>query len=529
MKIRSVIIPIAALAAIISISTTSSLKGEDRVDLSADSDSISQSKKLSDEIRRKAALHVEGNRIMNAEGAALTLTGISTGDMEEIDARGKWNALYFSRMREWGANVVRITVVPRSWSFGKREKTLELIASGVEWARRNGMYTIIDWHAVGSLKDGIYEKGFETTMNETLDFWSAVSSRLKDEPYAPFCEIFSEPAGKGDIAGSTMTWAEWRDRADRIIAEIYAHNPKAIPIVGGLGKCRDLSAAAKEPLKSKGIVFAAHPLPDAKGSSTESEWDSAFGFLAGSFPVIATEIGFETAPGKYHGDSAYGKRVTEYCAKKNIGWIARSFSPTWAPSLVGGWDFSPSVPEGLFFKSALRKSEYNEPAPAIADPKVDVLIQEFDTCAHISPNCDPESTVAISADYADKKSGFGSLKVDGKNIDFILVGSYNDSLPARDWRSARGVAFWFKGTGSKMKFKTVIIDNGGEQFCGTFTDDSTEWKRVELPFDAFVRNSWQPENVPDDGFTKSAVEGFQIVQVSGGELVWHVDGFGLIR
>ncbi len=525
MKRCSVITALLCTCLLISVTA----KDKDSRDFTAEPETISSDKKQMDEARAKARLRVTGNRIVNADGVRQVLNGVSTGDIEELSAKGKWNAVYFKKMSDWGARVTRIVVTPKSWSFGKREKTLENITHGVEWARQYGMYTIIDWHCIGSLKDNKYKKGYETTLMETLDFWAVISARFKNEPYAAFYEIFSEPVGLNDGLGSTMTWTEWRDIADKIITEIYAHNPGAIPLVGGLNWCYDLTDAGKNPLKSKGIAFTAHPYSLKGGDSGEADWQKKFGYLSDTYPVFVTEIGFEPFKGTYDGSPEYGINITGYLANKGIGWTAGYFSPTWAPTLVSGWDFSPSVPAGQFFKSALRNTPYAKSAPSTAPQKIDVLIQDFDAYPYISSGSDPDSSATIIIDTADKVNGYGSLKIETDNKDWIFIGCQRSALPVTDWSFAKGVAFWFKGSASGDKFRTVIIDNGGEQFSSPFIDDSADWKRIEIPFEKFTRHSWQIENAPDDGFTKTSIEGFQIVQKSESKLTWSVDYFGLYR
>ena len=58
--------------------------------------------------------------------------------------------------------------------------------------------------------------------------------------------------------------------------------------------------------------------------------------------------------------------------------------------------------------------------------------------------------------------------------------------PAQDWSPYDGVSFWFKGTNSGKTFLYAITQGGGAGlYQAPFTDNSTSWKLVNLPWQAF--------------------------------------------
>ncbi len=70
----------------------------------------------------------------------------------------------------------------------------------------------------------------------------------------------------------------------------------------------------------------------------------------------------------------------------------------------------------------------------------------------------------------------------------VWAGLQGFNLPsAQDWSNDRGVSFWFKGTNSGQTFLYVITQDAGDGlYQAPFTDDTTDWKLVMLPWEAFM-------------------------------------------
>jgi hypothetical protein len=88
-------------------------------------------------------------------------------------------------------------------------------------------------------------------------------------------------------------------------------------------------------------------------------WNEDFGFAAGRYPIIATEIGFSSSNRSKEERVAYGAEITSYLDSKGIGWVARCFDPGWHPSMISSWEPFELTEEGKFFSDAMHK----EPAP----------------------------------------------------------------------------------------------------------------------------------------------------------------------
>ena len=123
----------------------------------------------------------------------------------------------------------------------------------------------------------------------------------------------------------------------------------------------------------------------------------------------------------------------------------------------------------------------------------------------------------------------------GFGVDFSATGSTGP----QDWSGADGFAFWFHGAGTGLVFQAEIFDNRSdpaadtaERFDFDFTDDTTGWRRVRIPFSSFKRaTDFQPAGAPNDGLTLREMWGWAIVlpNPSGGPRTIRVDDVGPIE
>ena len=312
-----------------------------------------------------APLKVQGNRIVDPEGNTVVLKGLNICYPSIIKQTGHWSEDYFRELAGWGAKLVRVPIDPGSYRRLGARGTFEMLDEAIRWSKKYGMYVIIDWHSIGNPVSGIFQDPWQedlrTTEKEMKEFWREAARRYKDEPAAPFYEIFNEPAAM-TWKGGSLPWEKWRDMADDIIDVIYAENPRAIPVVGGLEWAYDLTGEAKAPLRNKGIVFAVHPYPGGHGGQPrEDEWDRNFGFLTKDNPVIITEFGYDPEdkimPEVYKADDDYGRRIIAYADNNGMSWTAFVFCNCegWPMPLFKDWETYSPTESGAFFKEQLNK------------------------------------------------------------------------------------------------------------------------------------------------------------------------------
>jgi hypothetical protein len=69
----------------------------------------------------------------------------------------------------------------------------------------------------------------------------------------------------------------------------------------------------------------------------EEQWEKDFGYVADTYPVICTEIGFclEDEPGAHipvMSTDVYGEHITKYFEQKGISFTVWCFDTSWAPT-----------------------------------------------------------------------------------------------------------------------------------------------------------------------------------------------------
>lgn len=302
-------------------------------------------------------IQVKGNNFVTPDGKPFVFRGLNTSDPDRLAGIGHWDKAYFEEIKRWGANVVRFPVHPAAWRRQGKDKYLKLLDEGVQLAREQGLYVIIDWHSIGNLRTEMYQADmYETTQKETFEFWRTMAIHYKGNPTVAFFELFNEPTIDQGKLG-TCTWADWKKLMEEIIGIIRANGGTAIPLVAGFNWAYDLTPIANDPINAEGIAYVSHPYPMKREKPWEDKWTKDWGFVKEKYPVILTEIGFsgpEEAGAHIPviSDESYGDTMMKYCDTKGISWVVWVFDPQWAPRLYTDWNYT-LTRHGKYFKKAL--------------------------------------------------------------------------------------------------------------------------------------------------------------------------------
>ncbi|MBR4842713.1 MAG: glycoside hydrolase family 5 protein [Bacteroidaceae bacterium] len=304
-------------------------------------------------------VQVDGNKFIDPDGNEIIFRGLCFSDPVKLVRDRQWNERYFDEASRWGANVVRFAVHPQNINSMGWDRTFQAMDQGIEWAKQRGMYVIMDWHSIGNLKEERYTSGmYNTTKEETFKFWRTVAQRYKDEPQVALYELFNEPTINGT---GPCTWTEWKQLQEQIIDTIRTYNPHAVCLCAGFNWAYDLTPVATEPIARENVAYVSHPYPMKRDQPWEEQWEKDFGYVADTYPVICTEIGFclENEPGAHvpvMSTDVYGDHITKYFEKKGISFTVWCFDTSWAPMLISDWDFTPTT-QGRFFKSYLQSKK----------------------------------------------------------------------------------------------------------------------------------------------------------------------------
>jgi endoglucanase len=302
-------------------------------------------------------LHVEGNRFVDASGRPVVLEGVNIADPDKLAKQGKWSKTHFQAVKDWGARVVRVPVHPVAWRMRGSEEYFALLDQAVTWASELGLYLIVEWHGIGNLETGLFQHPMhETTKAETYQFWRGIAFRYGQVPALAFYELFNEPT---DFRGQLgrITWAQWKAINEEMIGIIRAHDAKGIPLVGGFDWAYELRSVKDAPIAATGIGYVSHPYPMKAPQPWEEHWEADFGYVADTYPLFCTEIGFMAAtdPGAHvpvMADEDYGRRIVAYLAKKGASWTVWNFDADWPPQMISDWSYTPTR-QGTFFRDVM--------------------------------------------------------------------------------------------------------------------------------------------------------------------------------
>lgn len=248
-------------------------------------------------------------------------------DPAKLHFEGDFNKEFFQRIKDSGANVIRIPVHPESY-YTDMDYLWRYLDPVVSWAGELDMYIIIDWHYIGNIDDGTGDQMPDIDIEAkefTLKFWEEVAYYFKEVPHVIF-EIFNEPAN--------IESKVWAKNATEIVNIIREQGANQIVIVGGTEYSKNLSWVKDYPIDGENIVYASHIYP------IHSRWSYYFGEISEKYPVIITEWGYmdenRSTTNQFYligNKETYGEPFIQYLNEKNIGWVACWFHNSWEPQI----------------------------------------------------------------------------------------------------------------------------------------------------------------------------------------------------
>ncbi|MDD5071550.1 MAG: glycoside hydrolase family 5 protein [Patescibacteria group bacterium] len=307
-------------------------------------------------IREK--LTISGNQVFFA-GEPVVLRGVAVGDpYSRQNTYRRTTGDYITIGRDWGANVVRLSVHP---SYQKDEKRVKKILSDeVAAARDNNLFVIIDYHVIG-FPNGWYKPwpeggkeghSYDSNFRTAMDFWKSIAVEYRDDQGIIF-EIWNEPADK-----KTRTWADIKPYWERLRDLIRSQGAANIIIAPGVYWTYDLRGIKDNPLEGKNIGYAWHTYPF---SGQYLNWSQALDSLNKYYPVFVTEWGFSADPAKRHyaKKEDYALPFKDYLISEGLNFTAWCWHNPWDPRMFEG-NWLNLTPYGEFVKDFLLNAEATE-------------------------------------------------------------------------------------------------------------------------------------------------------------------------
>jgi hypothetical protein len=260
--------------------------------------------------------HTSGNKILDCNNTQKIFKGMARPSMEWD--RAGWNITYndLSRIRSWNANVVRYSLNQSYWLDSAKGTLYQAYVDRVvKWTLALGMDVILDLHWLTQGQVGSPD-------GQSSTFWQQIANKYKTDGRVMF-EIYNEPYGMDGNAWE----AAMQPLVNAIRTTASANN---LILAGGLDWAYHLDQVlpANE-LSGTNIAYVSHPYDIKTNNNVDTgAWDAAFGNLAKTYPVVATEWGQTNVNGSVASGSQKTCSASFYTAMLNyfadstrtIGW-----------------------------------------------------------------------------------------------------------------------------------------------------------------------------------------------------------------
>ena len=258
------------------------------------------------------ALHVEGTKLCGSHGEAVQLRGISTHGMAWFP--DYINEECFAQLRnEWKANVIRLAMyTAESGGYctdGDKEYLKGLIRSGVQYASKQDMYVIIDWHILSDNNPNMH-------LDEAKAFFAEISSEYADADNVLY-EICNEPNG-------SVGWGDIKSYAQEIIPVIRANDKEAVIIVGTPNWSQFVDQAAADPITGyENLMYTLHFYAATHKEDLRGRMTAA---IDAGLPVFVTEYGICDASGNGAVDIEQADQWVDLMDRYGVSYVAWNLS-----------------------------------------------------------------------------------------------------------------------------------------------------------------------------------------------------------
>lgn len=261
-------------------------------------------------VKKNGRLSVKGMRLVNSQGKAVVLKGVSTHGINWFPQYV--NKAAFKTLRDnWGVNCIRLAMYTEEYngycSGGNQAELRKLINNGVKYATELGMYVIIDWHI---LSDGNPVKN----KKQAMSFFKYMAKKYKNQNNI-FYEICNEPNGG-------TSWNRIKGYASSVIKIIRKYDKKNIILVGTPTWSQDVDVAADSPIKGySNIMYTFHFYAATHGDSYRQKVQAA---IQKGLPVFVSEFGISESSGNGRIDKNEANKWMQFLKKNKISYVCWS-------------------------------------------------------------------------------------------------------------------------------------------------------------------------------------------------------------
>jgi endoglucanase len=286
-------------------------------------------------------LNVDGNKIVDQHDDPVTLHGMSLYCWSSQGTQF-YNASAINHFaQDWKCTVIRIPILPNAY---RRNPTNEInkVRTVVDARIANGIYAVVDWHAMA---------GAQNDIASARAFFTAVATAYGNTPnimYEPWNEPVQEP------------WTVIKAYHETIITAIRAVDPAGIIICGSRHWDQECDEASQNPITiSTNIAYSIHFYAATHRQSLRDNGSRA---LKNGVALFCTEYGTSSASGGGDYDPVETQLWWDWldanqisCANWSVaalGETSAAFQP--GTSATGPWIDAMLKPSGLLVRNYLR-------------------------------------------------------------------------------------------------------------------------------------------------------------------------------
>ena len=257
-------------------------------------------------------LQVVNGKLCSESGEPVMLRGVSTNGL--ITAEDYINEPLFHELSEdRGVNLFRFAMYTYGVGIvgyctgGDKDRHKQDIVKGVELAKAQDMYALIDWHILSDGDPNLY-------LDEAKLFFAEMADRFRDYNNVLY-EICNEPNG--------VDWSSVKAYAEQVIPVIREKDPDSVIIVGNPDWSKDLYSVAADPLNYDNIMYTLHFYAASHGQDLR---DMAEALSRDGLPIFVTEFGVTSSSGGFPRDLESADLWIDLLERENISYCMWSFS-----------------------------------------------------------------------------------------------------------------------------------------------------------------------------------------------------------
>ncbi|MGW0582219.1 cellulase family glycosylhydrolase [Streptomyces sp. NPDC002920] len=320
------------------------------------------------------ALHVSGNRLVDADGATRRLLGVnrSGGEFMCVQGRGIWDGpvddAAVAAIADWSANTVRIPLNEECWlglsniqaAYGGANY-VNAVKDLVARVEAHGMTPVVELHWTYGQYTGNSAGCSDVhascqkpmpDMQSTPSFWTSVANTFKNDAAVVF-DLFNEPYPDRATSTTTQAWQCWRDGGtcpgmgyevagmQDLVDSIRSTGARNVILAGGIAYSNDLAQwLTYKPTDPTGNLAAAWHVYNFNSCANTSCWNSTLAPVAAQVPLVAGEIGENTC------SHSFVDQVMQWFDERGLsylGWTWNTWDCSSGPSLISDYDGTPTA------------------------------------------------------------------------------------------------------------------------------------------------------------------------------------------